>query len=67
LIGTYRSETTLNDQIQLISKKGFSPYVVKGTNGEFHLYVGAFYTHRGAKEQYADLLASGIESEVVER
>jgi len=67
LIGTYRSETTLNDQIKLISKKGFSPYVVKGTNSEIYLYVGAFYTYRDAKKQYADLLASGIESEVVER
>jgi len=67
LIGTYRSETTLNDQIQLISKKGFSPYVVKGANAEFYLYAGAFYTYRGAEDQYADLLASGIESEIVER
>ena len=67
LIGTYRSETTLNDQIKLISKEGFSPYVVKGSNNIFYLYVGAFYTHKGAEDQYADLLASGIESEVVER
>ena len=67
LIGTYRSETTLNDQIKLISKKGFSPYVVKGAHSEIYLYVGAFYTYRDAKKQYADLLASGIESEVVER
>lgn len=67
LIGTYRSETKLNEQIQLISKKGFSPYVVKGSNGEFYLYAGAFYTQKGAEDQYADLLASGIESKVVER
>ncbi|MBW2204235.1 MAG: SPOR domain-containing protein [Deltaproteobacteria bacterium] len=67
LIGIYRSETTLNDQVKLIAQKGFSPYVVKGANSEFYLYVGAFYTYRGAKEQYADLLTSGIESKVVER
>ena len=67
LIGTYRTETTLNDQIQLISEKGFSPYVVKAANGESYLYVGAFYTYKGAKEQYADLLAGGIEGKVVER
>jgi cell division septation protein DedD len=67
LIGTYRSELEVNTQIQQISEQGFSPYVVKGTNSEMYLYVGAFYTRRGAKEQYADLLASGIESKVVER
>lgn len=67
LIGTYRSETTLNDQIKLISEKGFSPYIVKGANSDFYLYIGAFYTYRDAKKQSADLLASGIESEVVER
>jgi hypothetical protein len=67
LIGTYRSETTLNDQIKLISKKGFSPYVVKGANSEFYLYVGAFYTYRDAKKQYADLLAAGIQNRIVER
>jgi len=67
LIGTYRSELEVNTQIQQISEQGFSPYVVKGANSEFYLYVGAFYTYRGAKKQYADLLASGIESKVVER
>ena len=67
LIGIYRSETTLNDQVKLIAQKGFSPYVVKGANSEFYLYVGALYTYRGAKKQYADLLTSGIESKVVER
>ncbi len=67
LIGTYRSETTLNDQVKLISEKGFSSYVVKGANSEFYLYVGAFYTYRGAKNQHVDLLAGGIESKVVER
>jgi cell division septation protein DedD len=67
LIGTSRSELEVNTQIRQISEQGFSPYVVKGANGEFYLYVGAFYTYRGAKEQYADLLASGIESKVVER
>ena len=67
LIGIYRSETTLNDQVKLIAQKGFSPYVVKGANSEFYLYVGALYTYKGAKKQYADLLTSGIESKVVER
>lgn len=67
LIGSYQSETDLNNRIQQISKQGFSPYVVKGAGGEFYLYVGAFYTRKGAKDQYNDLLAAGIKSEVVER
>ncbi|MFC1826143.1 HD domain-containing phosphohydrolase [Thermodesulfobacteriota bacterium] len=67
LIGSYQSETDLNSRIQQILKLGFSPYVVKGAEGKFYLYVGAFYTRKGAKDQYNDLLAAGIESKVVER
>jgi HD-GYP domain-containing protein (c-di-GMP phosphodiesterase class II) len=67
LIGTYRSEKTLNDLIKMISKKGFSPYVVKGANSKFYLYVGAFYNYRDAEKQYADLLAVGIQNRIVER
>jgi len=67
LIGTYRSETDANSKIELILKQGFSAYVVKGVNNEFYVYVGAFYTQKGAQSQYADLLAAGIKSKVVER
>jgi len=67
LIGTYRSEADANSQVQLLSKQGFSPYVVKGTNGEFYLYVGGFYTRKGAEDQYSDLLAAGIQGQIVER
>jgi len=67
LIGTYQSESDVNSWIQQILEQGFSPYVVKGANGESHLYVGAFYTRKGAEDQSADLLAVGIKGKVVER
>jgi HD-GYP domain-containing protein (c-di-GMP phosphodiesterase class II)/cell division septation protein DedD len=67
LIGTYQSESEANNRIRQILKQGFSPYVVKQANGEFYLYVGAFYTRKGAEDQYADLLAAGIKSKIVER
>jgi HD-GYP domain-containing protein (c-di-GMP phosphodiesterase class II) len=67
LIGTYQSEAELTTQSRLVSKQGFSPYVMTGADGEFYLYVGAFYTHKGAEDQYVELLASGIQSKVVER
>ena len=67
LIGTYRSEAEVNIHIRHLSEQGFSPYVVKGPSGELYLYVGAFYTQKGAQDQVAELLAGGIQSKIVER
>ena len=53
--------------MELLSDQGFSPYTINGLKGEIYLYVGAFYTRKGAQDQYAELLATGIQSKVVER
>ena len=67
LIGTYSSEADLNARIQSLSEKGFSPYVIRSTGGQNYLYVGAFYTRKGAADQYAELRAKSIHSKIVER
>ncbi len=67
LIGTYSSEAALNAKSRVLLDLGFSPYVIKDNNGRFNLCVGAFFTKRGAKDQYSELISSGIQSHVVER
>lgn len=67
LIGTYSSEAALNDKITQLLNLEYSPYVIKDNDGRFNLYVGAFFTERGAEDQYSELISSGIQSQVVER
>ncbi|MFC1814706.1 HD domain-containing phosphohydrolase [Thermodesulfobacteriota bacterium] len=67
LINIYSSQAALNERLQLLSQRGYSSYVIKGKANKFYLYVGAFYTHKGAAEQYAALLSDGIQSRIVER
>lgn len=67
LIGVYRSEAELSNQVQALSKLDFSPYVIKRAADEFYLYVGAFYSEKGARDFYTELLSNGIQSKVVER
>jgi len=66
-IGNFASQKTLDGRKKLLSDKGYSPYVVNEENNTFTLYVGAFYTRKGADEQATDLSSNGIESQVVER
>ena len=63
----YSSEAALNNQIKVLLDLGFSPYVIKNNNGSFNLWVGAFFTEKGAQDQYSALLASGIQSQVTAR
>lgn len=66
-IGKFFSQTKLNDKKIFVSDIGFSPYVIKEKDNSYSLYVGAFYTRKGADEQVADLRANGIEALIVER
>ena len=66
-IGTYSSEENLRKQNQSLSKYGYAPYYIKDDQGKFHLFVGAFYTAKGAKKLSAELSSKGIRSQVVER
>ncbi len=66
-IGTYSSEDHLKNQNRSLSKYGYAPYYIKDDQGKFHLFVGAFYTAKGAKKLYAELRSKGIRAQVVER
>jgi cell division septation protein DedD len=67
LIGVYATEAGAQKEFLVLSKLGYSPYVIETNSGESQLYVGAFYTHAGAEEQRIDLSSKGIQSRVVER
>jgi len=66
-IGTYLSEDSLKNQMRFLSESGYSPYFIKDDKGEHHLYVGAFYTIKGAEKLSNELSSKGIRSQVVER
>jgi len=66
-IGTYVSEDILKKQSRFLSKSGYSPYVIEDDNGKRHLYVGAFYTLKGAEKLSAELSTKGIRSQIVKR
>lgn len=67
LIGTYRSKKELNTERMEFRAMGFSSYEVKGANGVFGLFTGAFYQMAPAQKHKADLASKGIQGEVVER
>ena len=66
-IGMFSSQTAINQEIKLLSDKGYSSYDIQYRDQTFYLFVGAFYTRKGAEEQVADLLSNGIQSEIIER
>lgn len=67
LIGMNSSQSTNDKAFKSLSDKGYAPYVIQGGDQRFFLFVGAFYTRKGAEEQQTDLLSNGIQSEIVER
>jgi HD-GYP domain-containing protein (c-di-GMP phosphodiesterase class II) len=67
LIGSYISKAELKKKTRIVLKSGFSPYYVRDEAGRYHLYVGAFYTQKGAKDQHSKLKAGGIQNKIVER
>ncbi len=67
LIGVYASSEQLQDKMRALRNLGYSPYVIKGYDGESRLFIGAFHTKEGAETQYHNLKASGIESQILER
>lgn len=66
-VGSSDSEELVWEKAGEIEGLGFSPYVIQREDGNFHLYVGAFYTKAGGEAQYKDLIAKGIESKIVQR
>ncbi len=66
-IGGFSDKQKLDIKIADLSARGFSTYVMPDSAGTHQLYVGAFYTRKGAQDQYARLKSAGVDSRVVER
>ena len=67
LIGTFTSHDKLKGRIHSLKGLGFSPYVIKETDGKERLLIGAFYNEERAKRQYEELKSKGIENQIVQR
>lgn len=67
LIDQSSTEEVLDPKIESLRRLGYSPYVVNKDDGRYYLYVGAFYTEKGATSQLAELRSQQISSQVVQR
>jgi hypothetical protein len=66
-IGVYTDKVQLADDFVKTRDTGVVPYILGTKKGEYHLYVGAFYTYIGAVDQCRDLTAAGVSCEPVKR
>jgi cell division septation protein DedD len=66
-IGVYTDKVQLADAFVKTRDTGVVPYILGTKKGEYHLYVGAFYTYIGAVDQCRDLTAAGVSCEPVKR
>ncbi len=66
LLGKYSSEKEIETEAKRIGKLGYSPYIIN-KNSEKLLYIGAFFTEKGAIEQRSELIAQGVQCQVAER
>ncbi len=67
LVGTYSDEDELYAKKDALNDSGYSSYSIQREEGKYNLYVGSFYTKRGSEIQCAELAASGINCQAVER
>jgi capsular exopolysaccharide synthesis family protein len=67
LIGTFTSQDKLEGKIQSLKGLGFSPYVIKETDGKARLMVGAFQNEERARRQQEELKSKGVENQIVQR
>jgi len=67
LIGIFSSEESLHEKYKLLLEYGYSPYIIEKVKAKYYLYAGAFYTKIGADDQCSELIAKGIQCQVVER
>jgi HD-GYP domain-containing protein (c-di-GMP phosphodiesterase class II)/cell division septation protein DedD len=66
LVGSFPNFSGAEEEVTTLREKGFSPYTIEQAQ-QTHVLVGVFFTQKGAKDQYAELLASGISSRVINR
>ncbi|MFH1124285.1 MAG: SPOR domain-containing protein [Pseudomonadota bacterium] len=66
-MGTFASKDGFDKMAVSWKEWGYSAYAIKGQDGEYRLFVGAFITEEGAREQQRTLKSSGTRSTVTER
>lgn len=66
-VGVYRDKGQLASSFVKTRNAGVLPYILGTQNGDYHLYVGAFYTFIGATEQCRNLRDAGLSCEPVKR
>lgn len=67
LIGVFPSRSEMVDTFQRLEELGYPPYFIKGEKSSLRLFVGAFFTRKGAEKQSLDMQADDIQTQVVER
>ena len=67
LVGIYSIEEQFEEEMLILEKNGYFPYVIKDEKEMHRLFVGAFFTKAGVEKQHAKLLDQGILSEIVKR
>ena len=65
-VGSFPDEAIADEHIKTLRQKGFSAYRVE-KDETIHVFVGAFYTPKGAADQHSALLACGIPNRIVQR
>ncbi|GAB6193711.1 hypothetical protein [Desulfocastanea catecholica] len=66
-IGVYQDKAELASTYVKTKNAGVIPYILGTQNGDYHLYVGAFYTFIGAAEQCRNLRDAGLRCEPIKR
>jgi len=67
LIGTYSSESAMQDMSRKLEQQGHFPYAIKAENDMFRLLTGAFSIEKRAERQKEKLQSRGIEAHVILR
>ena len=67
LIGTYSTESDLQEMSGKLEQLGHFPYAIKLENDTFRLLTGAFSSKRRAEQQKEELQSRGIEAHVILR
>jgi hypothetical protein len=67
LIGVYSSKDAIEKKSEALLKLGYSAYAIKGGNGSSQLYIGAFDKMSDVEKLFEELLAKGIQNQIVER
>jgi len=66
-VGVFQDKAQLASTFVKTKNAGVLPYILGTQNGDYHLYVGAFYTFIGATDQCRDLRDAGLNCEPVMR